>query len=1126
MRQLLYGQFKSISASDSALKHFRPVLQVPSRNKGYSGISIIRLILVVAIAAVLANAQSGTSVVSGIVKDATDALIPGAVVKIINLGTGIQLKTATNESGLYHIGAVVPGSYRLEVEAAGFDPLKREPVRVEVSQTVTLDLILQVGQQSETITVVETAPLIESQTSDIGQRVNRQMLEGLPLPTRAASSLAALVPGVVLINTGSGTAENYPVFSAAGGRARNQDFILDGGNVSNAVGLTRNQQLTSLPVDAMQEFKVISNNYPAEYGHSTGGIVTMSTRSGTNQFHGSVFESLRNDALDARNFFATKKPSIRLNQFGGSLGGPIRKDKTHFFVTWERTRQVAGDTLISTVPTLANRRGDFSDLRTSSGQPVVIYDPATTSGTSRLRFENNQIPAGHLDPVAVAALSYYPLPNRPGTITNANNYVGNSSNRLNRDIIVGRLDHQLRPTDLLTARYYINNSGANNSGTYGIPESDPLADITDVRVQSFLVAHTHVFGSSLINDLRFTYLRRKFLDTRPGYQENLAAKIGLKGVSNAAFPSFVIPGYATLGNPAAVFRFQTPILDRQVIDAISWSQGKHAWKFGGEFRLGSNDEIRDRGSAGNFTLTPLITSLPGVANTGNALASFLLGEINAGSVQVSDKIPSRASYLSVYAQDDWRIFDRLTLNYGLRWEAEFPRRVVGNKMNSFDANAINPVSGTPGVVTFAGVNGTPERAFATDTNNFGPRLGLAYRIPGKRETVLRAGAGVFYGPTVSNTIGDTASLGFSTTASYVVSQPELQSALRLRDGFPAVTRPPLTAAFGAVPLGQKPNTAISFFNPKQVAPISYQYNAGVQSEVVPGLVLELGYVANVSHRLTANDFSLNQVPPQLAGPGDAQSRRPFPQFSNVTWINPSIGNSTYHAGFIRAEKRFGGGFSLLTHYTLSKFLDDVEAAVGDEYGVTGSYMDAYHRGLDKGLSGSDVPHHFVATLLYEVRGFRGNRILHSALGGWKIGLLETYQSGAPFTVITTANTTNAFPAGSLRPNLLRNPSLPSDQRSIVRWFDTTAFAAPASFTFGNSPRSGLRGPALVTTDLTLEKSFHLTEQWKFDLRGEFFNLLNHANFNLPGFTFGAADFGVVSSARPGRSVQLGARLSF
>ena len=260
------------------------------------------------------------------------------------------------------------------------------------------------------------------------------------------------------------------------------------------------------------------------------------------------------------------------------------------------------------------------------------------------------------------------------------------------------------------------------------------------------------------------------------------------------------------------------------------------------------------------------------------------------------------------------------------------------------------------------------------------------------------------------------------------------------------------------------------------------------------------------------------------GPGNAQARRPFPQFSNVTWINPSIGNSTYHGGFVRAEKRFGGSFSFLAHYTFSKFIDDVESA--NEYGMTGSYMDAYNRRLDKGLSGSDVPHHLVLTLLYELPPLRGNRLLKNTLGGWKLGVLETAESGAPFTVITSGNTTNAFPAGSLRPNLLRDAALSGDQRSIARWFDTSAFAAPAQFTFGNSPRSGLRGAPLVTTDVTLEKSIRLKEKVNFDLRGEFYNIWNHANFNVPGATFGAADFGLVTSARPGRTIQLAGRLSF
>ena len=1066
--------------------------------------SIVQFIAVALLCPAALAAQSGNSTISGLITDTSGAPMPGVGVMVRNTDTGVAYDAVTNDEGLYRVGALVPGNYRVEGVLDGFEPSVRA-VTLAVSQTLAIDLTLDIARQTEVVTVEATRPLVDSQSSNIAQTVTREMLTALPLPNRAASSLVALAPGVVMIDAGTGTAENYPVFSVAGGRARNQNFILDGGNASNAVGLTRPQQLTTLPVDAMQEFKVITNNYAAEFGHSTGGVIVMSTRSGTNAFHGTVFESFRNDALDAKNYFAQSKPPINLNQFGGTVGGPIRKNKTFFFGSWERTRQLTSETVLSTVPTLRNRGGDFSDLRTAGGAPVIIYDP-----TTRQPFTGNVIPVDRIDPVARAALQYYPLPNRDGTAANANNYVGNSDSTLDRDILVGRIDHQLRMADLLTVRYYINDSGTNVTGSYVNPVADPLADSTDVRVQSLTGAHTHVFSSTLVNELRYTYLRRKFVDARPGLGRNFAATIGLQGVTAQAFPAFTIPGYAGLSS-ATVSRLQTPILDRQLLESVSWSKGRHAFKFGGEFRAGANDEIRDRGSSGSLSFTPLITSNLGAANTGNALASFVLGEVNAGSVQISDLIQTRASYWSFYAQDDWRATNRLTLNYGLRWEAELPRREVNNRMNSFDPLAINPVSGTPGVVTFAGVNGTPQRAFATDWNNFGPRVGFAYQLDQTGRTVLRGGTGIFYGPTVSNTIGDVAALGFSTAASFVVSQATTESAFTLRDGFPAYSRPALTSGFGAVPLGVRPNTAVSFFDPHQVAPVSYQINLDLQHELARGTVVELGYIGNISRHLTANDFSINQVPMDSIGPGDTQALRPFPQFSNVTVINPSIGKSSYHGAFLRVEKRFSDGFSLLAHYTKSRFMDDVESA--NEYGATGSYMNQYDRQGDWARSASDVPDHFVLTASY-------------LIAGWRFSALETLMSGAPFTVITSANTTNAFPAGALRPNLVGNPELPADERTLGHWFNSAAFVNPPNFTFGNSPRSVLRGPGLATLDATVEKSVAIGGERKMDFRVETYNLLNRANFNLPGFTLGAADFGVISSARSARTVQLAARFSF
>jgi hypothetical protein len=1083
----------------------------------------------------VAYAQSGTSAIAGLVKDASGAAVPAAQITVVNEGTGVVVETVTNQDGAYRVSALVPGRYRVEFALDGFEPLMRPAIRLEVGQTLALDVVLHVAHQSEEVTVTAAVPVVDSVSSHVAQTVTREMLAALPLPNRAASSLVTLAPGVLMIDTGAGTAENYPVFSVAGGRARNQYFMLDGGNATNVVALNRPSQMTTLPVDAMEEFKVITNNYAAEYGHSTGGIVTMSTRSGTNRFSGSAVESVQHDGLNAKNFFATTKPRVRLNQFGGTLGGPISRDRTFFFGAWERTRQLTSDTIVATVPTLLNRQGDFSDLRSSSGTPIAIFDPAT-----RQAFPGNLITAARLDPVAVAALRYFPLPNRPGTTTHANNYVGNSASTLDRDILVGKIDHKPAVGDLLTVRYYINNSGTAVSGAYGNPVVDPLADETTVRVQLLTGAYTHVFRPTLVNELRVTYLRRKFVDRHPGLGANLAARIGLTGVSDQAFPALNIPGYgpsqsatgsaattnfgaASLGSPT-VSRVQTPITDRQVLESVSWSHGTHASKFGGELRLGVNDESRDRGSSGVLTFSPLITSDLGAPSTGNALASFLLGEVNAASVQASDLIQTRAAYVALYAQDEWRPTSRLTLNYGLRWEAELPRREVANRMNSFDPMAINPVSGTPGVVTFAGRAGTPERAFETDLNNFGPRAGFAYQVGGSSRTVLRGGAGIFYGPTISNSIGDQAALGFSTSANFTVSQAATDSAFQLRSGFPSYSRPPLTPGFGAVAPGQRPNTAVSFFDPHQAASTSYQSNVSLQHDVGSGLVVEIGYIGNRSAHLTANDFSINQVPPELMGPGDSQQRRPFPQFSNVTILNPSIGRSVYDAVFTRVQKRLSGGFSFLAHYTRSRYLDDAEAA--NEYGSTGSYMDQYRRSLDWGSSASDVPHHFVLTVLYDVRPFTRNSYVNAALGHWRVGLLETLQSGPPFTVVTSANTTNAFPAGPLRPDLVGDATLRPGGRTLNRWFNTAAFVNPAPFTFGNSPRSVLRGPGIATTDLTLEKTIAIGDRVGVDVRAEAYNLLNRANFNIPGFTLGAADFGAISSARAPRTVQLGARLRF
>lgn len=1070
-------------------------------------------------AAAVALAQVGTGIITGKIVDLTGAAMPDVRVEVANQDSGSSAVAVTNGDGIYRVPALLPGTYLVTASRQGFESAIRKNAVLEVAQTLQADFTMQLGGQKQAIEVTEELPPLDTQNASLGQFVNHKMIDDLPTPNRAASSLVNLSPGVVMINSGEG-AENYPVFSVAGGRARNQDFTLDGGNVTNAVGVTRPQQQTSLPLDAMQEFRVISNNYAAEYGHSTGGIIALSTRSGTNSFHGSIFEFARNNALDARNFFAATTPPLNLHQFGGSLGGPIRKDKTHFFASWEETRETFGSATVATVPTLAERVGDFSAL------PGAIYDPLTLANGRKQPYAGNVVPRSSIDPVAWAALPYIPLPNRGAAGATSNNFGANSHSTLRRDILVGKLDHNISRFDLLTVRYYINDYHQQDDGAYGIPIADPSAGTTDGRVQSVMSSYVHIFSPTVTNEFSASYNRRSYVQQRIDSGAGAAQAIGLANVSSAAFPTIGINGYAPLGATgtinAAVARIQTPITDFQILEALSKFQGKHAIKGGLEYRRGYNREADDITSSGALTFTRQITDQPGVAGSGDAFASFLTGLANQASMQKLDSIPSHASYRAAYLQDDFRANDRLTLNLGLRWEMELPRYVDFNRMNAFDTTAVNPVSGTPGVVTFAGVGGVPRTAFDAHFANFAPRFGFAYKVPGFKGVVVRGGAGIFYGPMVSTSVGPAASLGFGDSLSLVAPSADTTWALSLRNGFPAYQRPPLdTPGFGAVALGGKPYTAVTFFDRHRLTPTSYQVNFNVQDEVAPNVVLEAGYLGNVSHHLTGNDLSIDQVAPQLMGPGNAQLLRPFPQFSNVSVINPAIGNSNYQAGYVKLERRFSHGFSLLAHYTFSKFLDDVASAT--EFGDPGSYMDAYNRKLDKGRSGSDIPQRAVVTVLYTVPSVT-RHWLNTVLGDWRVGVLGTFQSGQTFTVYDSVNQSNAFSAGTMRPNLIGDAQ--AGTQTLARWFNTAAFQSAAPYTFGNSPRSVLRGPAWKTVDATISKNFRITERVQSELRGELFNALNHANFDIPGHTLGNPDFGAISSAEPARTVQLALRVVF
>jgi hypothetical protein len=1067
----------------------------------------------------LVPAQTTSSTITGALKDSSGALLPKAVLTITNLDSGVALPATSNEVGIYRAGGLLPGPYKIEVEIPGFQKLVRGGIVVQISQTLQVDLVLQIGDVRQTVDVTSAAPVLDSQSSSIGQLVERNMIDGMPMPNRTSTALLALIPGATIQNVSG----DIPVFSVAGGRMRNQQFTLDGGNHTNTVGLAVNQSQVPLPMDAMQEFRVLANNYSAEYGQSQSGVVTLATRSGANQWHGNLFEYFRNESLDARNFFAATRPKFRQNQFGGSLGGPIRRDRTHFFATYERTQQVTGGTALWTVPTPLQRSGDFSQTLNAQGQNILIFDPATTQGSTRQPFPNNVIPASRQDPVARNVAAFWPTPNVPGTITGANNFTLNTRPSLNRNIVVARGDHQVNSRNQIMVRYFYAGSNQENPGVTQTPQADTIASVTDQRTDNILGSWTWNLRPNLLSDFRFGLVRRSFANFRFGRDEDFAGKLGLRGVSAAGFPIFGVAGFQGLGG--APYRFSSPLLDYQIQESLSWYRGRHAIKFGMEARLGVFNDDTDTSSSGNFTFGPQLTARPGMAGTGNAFATLLLGEADSANTIRPDPLRSRASYWGAYIQDDYRVTDRLTLNLGLRWEGTTPRTEDNNRINSFDTSAINPVSRTPGVITFAGRNGVPRTAFDMDWNNFGPRVGFAWNVHPR--TVIRGGGGLIYGAAVNSIVGTAAALGFSNDVRITTSQIGIASAMTLRNGFPASNRVPvdqLGPGFGAVAPGAPTNTAVTFFERRRAVPISYQYNFDIQRELASNLLLEISYIANLSRKLTAPDLSINQVPPELMGPGNAQARRPFPQFTNVTLLNPALGSSSYHGGFVKVERRYQAGLSLLAHYTYSRFLDDVESFT--ELGDAGSYMNFYNRRLDKGPSASDIRHRAVLSGVYDLPFLRNRGWITRFFGGWRTGLIGSFQAGPTFTVFSFANETNAFTPGANRADILGNPDLPASERTLLRWFNTSAFASPAPFRFGTSGRGIMNGPGLINVDSSFAKRIPIRETWRAELRAEFFNLLNQTNFNLPGRSAGAPTFGVVNSARSARSGQLAFRMDF
>ena len=927
-----------------------------------------------------AGAQVGAGALTGNVSDQAGATVPGATVTVTSAGISRSHTSVTRTDGRYSVQGLAPGSYRVRVELSGFRPLTREGVRLATGETVRLDLQLEVGGLTDAITVRADALLVRSETSGLGQVIDNRKVVDLPLNGRSFIGLAGLVPGVAL-PPGS----FFPRIN--GGRPRTNEYLFDGISVLQP----EPGQVAFFPnIDAIQEFKVESNSPPAEFGRFNGGVVNLTTKAGSNAFHGSAFEFLRNEALNAGNFFASGnsvKPTFRRNQFGGVIGGPIRQNRTFFFADYQGQRQTIGRTVISTVPTLLQRQGVFTEA--IAGRVPVIYDPATTApiaggGSTRSPFPGNAIPLEGMDPVARALLQRYPLPTGAGV---ANNYQRVGDETVNQDQFSVRLDHRFE-TDKDQVFGRLTRFREEFIPVTPLPEGSGVTTGTlgpqKTRSSSFASSYQRAFSDRLLNEVRIGDTRRTVGRTAAQLNAAASASLSLPGIpSNARFPNtlptFLVAGYQQLGSPPnTASDFSTSVT--QIADSLTWLKGPHAFKVGGDLRWERLNVVQPPSPTGSFTFSSLFTDLPGVTNTGTPLASLLLGQVQQFSIDLQQaQIQNRAHFQEYFIQDDWRVSRRVTVNGGVRYTLNFPSTEEHNHGAVFNLQT--------GQLDYLGRDGQPRAARQLHKLNFGPRLGIVGRVTDK--TVARiAYAMVWIEQAGITTPFTTPVFPFLQT----VSQRTLDNiipAFTLATG-PRVEPIPLTPNAG---LGQ----GVFAVDRDLGSGYVQQWNASLQRELSSDISMEVAYVGSKITHVGIPDTNLNQltvdqlaqgsallqrvpnpyfgVVPRSSSLGDptipvAQLLKPYPQYTTVSLYRNNVGTTLYHGVYAKLEQRLSGGLSYLVSYTRSKLVDDA-STVFDASILTGPIAnypvaDSFNRHLERDYSAGDIPHVFATSAVWDI----------------------------------------------------------------------------------------------------------------------------------------------------------------
>ena len=1132
--------------------------------------------------ACMASAQIGTATISGTVTDASGGVMPKLSITATRIATGTNYSATTNAGGFYTLPGVPVGAYTVRAEQSGFKQTVRTGIVLEVDDRAVIDLTLAIGTVGDSIEVQSAAALVDVSSATVGNVVDSTRVVELPLNGRNTMSLVELTPNV-RSNTSApaGFADRgfaVSSFSVNGGPTGTNELIVDG---TTNVNPRQGDVNANLNADAVQEFKVQSGVMSAEYNFTLGGVVNMVTKSGSNSIHGTAYEFLRNNDLDARDFFALSKSAYKYNQYGGTVGGPVVKNKLFYFGNFEQYNYGFANTLIATTPTVAERGGDFSSFKTATGNLVPVYDPSTTAVTgtsySRSPFPGNIIPKSQLDPVAVKVMPYYPLPNiAPSNVfTQSNNFEANVPGTESQRQELIKIDYAISSKDSLSSRYILSDSKSNNGGLAIFPDPTSQLRIDDYSNRNVNLSETHTFTSTLINQFNIGLLRNHFPTRALSVGSDIGTQIGLP----ASIPFITLPVFSGLTpfpnwGGGKQSRGLIGMATGQLRDGLTWVKGNHTLKLGVEIRVNRYFDDECQTCTCSCVFNAGLTGNPNTpSGTGTGLASFLLGQVASATVQEPSGASYRANSQGFYVQDDWKIFRRLTINTGLRWDYQQPPIEAHNGLSTFNPHLVDSVNGLQGAMQYEGSQpgGFGKYMIQPDYRNWAPRIGFALDVFGTQKTVVRGGYGIYYAYTFpyADNLG---SLGFhnNTTTYLPPGNNTNYPAFILHNGFPTPPIQPLGSALGpAAFLG----SSVTLDEASGRTPYVQQFSFTIQHQLPHGWLAEAGFSGSKGTHLRSGSYDLDQLNPQYLSQGNAlnslvpnpyagivpgplgaptitlqQSLRPYPYYNQISVQDTHLGSSVYDALILTLEKRLSSGFVLLSSYTFSKSISDGVAGSAFNSGTlqvvsaanSTTAGEIYQNGLynlksSRSIDSNDTPYRWVTSLVYELpfgtakRWRPSNGFLNAVVSGWQLNGVLSFEGGLPL-VITGANN---FVAS--RPNSTGVSAKLSDP-TIQQWFNTAAFVNPPNWTFGNVGLTlpDVRAAGVQNVDFSISKMTVLRETVKLQLRGEAFNGLNHPNFLPPNTAFvpganglnSSSTFGVVTGDRGARVIQVAAKLIF